>query len=57
MINRPTNDECRRAVAEAISSGNRLGGALYFYDPINATSHWLDGLPTVTSIGGHVFKK
>jgi N-acetylmuramoyl-L-alanine amidase len=57
MINRPTNDECRRAVAEAISSGDTLGGALFFYDPAHATSHWLDSMPTVTSIGGHVFKK
>ena len=56
-INRPADEESKRAVQEAIHSSNRLNGSLYFYNPRTATSRWLDGLETSAVIGAHVFKK
>ena len=46
-----------KAVHEALTGNtNYSNGALFFYDPANASSRWLDSLRTVAVIGGHTFK-
>lgn len=45
-----------QAVEEALRN-NGGNGSLYFYNPITADSHWLDGMETTTRIGNHIFKK
>jgi N-acetylmuramoyl-L-alanine amidase len=57
-ISRPADPESVKAVEEAVRlNRSELGGSLFFYNPATATSRWLDGRPTVTVIGNHVFKK
>lgn len=55
-INRPADNESKRAVAEAMS--NRVNdGSLFFYNANTASSRWLDSMTTVKVIGNHTFKK
>jgi N-acetylmuramoyl-L-alanine amidase len=56
-INTPADTDSINAVHEAVNNGTNLDGAVFFYNPNTATSRWLDGKPTVTTIGNHVFKK
>lgn len=56
-INKPSTASTRKAVAQAISGEGRLYGALYFYAPKYVSSPFMDSRPTVTTIGGHVFKR
>lgn len=55
-INRKADSESVQAVYEALKGTNYTNGALFFYDPVYATSRWLDSRPTATVIGGHTFK-
>lgn len=55
-INNSPTAQDYKAVAEAKAGANYARGALFFYNPAAATSRWLDPFPTITTIGGHVFK-
>lgn len=56
-INRPADQESIRAVQLALSDMRHIAkGALFFYNPVIATSRWLDTRPTAVAIGRHVFK-
>jgi spore germination cell wall hydrolase CwlJ-like protein len=44
-----------RAVEEALKGKDPSCGALYYYNPVTATSYWIFGRPTITRIGRHVF--
>ncbi|MEH7085731.1 cell wall hydrolase [Neobacillus drentensis] len=57
-INKPADKESIKAVKAALSEQRQLvPGALFFYNPANATSRWLDSRKTTMVIGRHVFKK
>lgn len=56
-INQPATESTKRAVRDAIAGNNRLYGAIYFYAPKYVKSPFMESRPTITTIGGHVFKK
>lgn len=52
------SSDTRKAVAEALTRSDRLGGAVWFMNPEAASTNWIADTQTeVTRIGGHVFYK
>ncbi len=49
------NQTAYRAVQDALRGWDPSHGALYFYNPITATSRWIFSRRTITQIGRHVF--
>lgn len=43
------------AVEEALAGNDPSGGAIYYYNPVTATSSWIYSRPIITAIGKHVF--
>lgn len=43
------------AVMSAINGWDPTGGALYYYNPVTATSSWIFNLPVIKKIGHHLF--
>jgi N-acetylmuramoyl-L-alanine amidase len=57
-INKPADEDAIKAVNEALTEyRNVAAGSLFFYNPVTASSHWLDSRETAVVIGSHVFKK
>ncbi|MDR7077463.1 N-acetylmuramoyl-L-alanine amidase [Neobacillus niacini] len=57
-INKPADEESIQAVKAALTDQRQLApGALFFYNPVIASSRWLDTRATTLVIGQHVFKK
>lgn len=46
-----------RAVRDAINGSDPTGGALYYWNPVTATSKWIWSRPIIKTIGKHVFAK
>jgi spore germination cell wall hydrolase CwlJ-like protein len=44
-----------QAVEEALDGNDPSSGALYYYNPVTATSWWIFTRPTITRIGRHLF--
>ena len=44
-----------KAAQEAMNGADPTNGALYFYNPSKTSNKWLFSLPTVRTIGKHVF--
>ncbi|GHH99232.1 cell wall hydrolase [Neobacillus kokaensis] len=58
QINKPANKDSIKAVQEALKEKRHIAGdSLFFYNPVIATSRWLDTRATTLVIGRHVFKK
>lgn len=55
QINIGTNDECTRAAQDALNGWDPSCGALYYYNPVTATSSWIRNRPILVTIGRHVF--
>lgn len=55
QINLGTNDECTRAAQDALNGWDPSCGALFYYNPITATSSWIRNRPIIITIGKHVF--
>lgn len=55
-INTPADDESFKAVDQALGGSNSVGESLFFYNPMTASSRWLDSKPTVAVVGNHTFK-
>lgn len=55
QINLGTNDECTRAAQDALNGWDPSCGALYYYNPVTATSSWIRNRPILVTIGRHVF--
>ncbi|MGY4690133.1 spore cortex-lytic enzyme [Salibacterium sp. K-3] len=51
------NEQARKAVLDAINGQDPSGGAIYYYNPVTATSDWIYSRPTVKKIGKHRFSK
>ncbi|MDO4283477.1 MAG: cell wall hydrolase [Clostridia bacterium] len=49
------NSTVYKAAEEAMNGADPTNGALYFYNPAKTSSKWLYSLPTVRTIGKHVF--
>ena len=55
QINLGTNDECTRAAQDALNGWDPSGGALYYFNPVTATSKWIWSRPQLVTIGKHIF--
>lgn len=44
-----------RAAREALNGADPSGGALYYWNPVKATSKWVWSRPIIKEIGNHVF--
>ncbi|QPC46494.1 cell wall hydrolase [Mangrovibacillus cuniculi] len=56
-INKPADQEAKKAVDEAITFGGQGNGSLFFYNPDTATSDWIFSREVITKIGNHNFAK
>ena len=57
QINRPADEESRKAVREALRGKDPSRGALSFYNPANSYNRWIRSRPHAVTIGNHVFVK
>ena len=49
------DQQAYRAVETALKGSDPSRGAIYYYNPVKATSYWIFGRPIITRIGRHVF--
>ena len=57
QINRPVQESCYRAATDAMNGWDPSGGAIYYYNPVTATSSWIWSRPVIKQIGRHIFCK
>lgn len=55
QINEPVQESCKRAALDAMNGWDPSGGAIYYYNPVTATSKWIRSRPIIATIGKHVF--
>lgn len=55
QINEPVQESCKRAAIDAMNGWDPSGGAIYYYNPVTATSKWIRSRPVIATIGKHVF--
>jgi N-acetylmuramoyl-L-alanine amidase len=55
QINLTPNNTAMNAAQDALNGWDPTYGCLYYYNPAVATSSWIFGRETVTTIGKHVF--
>ena len=51
----PVADSAYRAAQDAMNGWDPSGGALYYFNPVTATSKWIWSRPLLTTIGAHRF--
>lgn len=51
------NETARQAVLDAINGWDPSGNALYYFNPVTATSSWIWTRPQIKQIGKHIFCK
>ncbi|HZG73126.1 MAG TPA: spore cortex-lytic enzyme, partial [Chondromyces sp.] len=49
------NETSKKAVIDAINGWDPTGNALYYFNPVTATSAWIWGRPQIKKIGKHIF--
>lgn len=49
------DDQARRAVMDAINGWDPSENALYYFNPVTATSKWIWSRPQIKKIGEHIF--
>ncbi len=57
QINLTPNATARKAALDAMNGWDPTYGAIYYYNPVTATSSWIFSRPTTITIGNHVFAK
>lgn len=57
QINKPVQESCYKAASDALNGWDPTGGAVYYYNPVTATSSWIWSRPVIKQIGKHVFCK
>ncbi len=55
QFNQPISDTSRKAAVDAVNGWDPSGGAIYYYNPVTATSKWIRSRPIIVTIGAHVF--
>lgn len=55
QINEPVYESSKRAAVDAMNGWDPSGGAIYYYNPVTATSKWIRSRPIIVTIGAHVF--
>lgn len=49
------SDSAYKAARDALDGLDPTGGAIYYYNPVKATSKWIFSRPVITVIGNHTF--
>ena len=57
QINLTPNATARKAALDAMNGWDPTYGAIYYYNPVTATSSWIFTRKTTVTIGRHVFAK
>ena len=57
QINLTPNATARKAALDAMNGWDPTYGAIYYYNPVTATSSWIFSRQTTITIGNHVFAK
>lgn len=57
QINMAPDQTARKAVYDALNGWDPSSGALYYFNPITATSKWIWGRPQIKKIGKHIFTR
>lgn len=55
QFNQPVADSCYQAARDAMNGWDPSGGAIYYFNPVTATSKWIWSRPTIVVIGKHRF--
>ena len=55
QFNEPVADSAYRAARDAMNGWDPSGGAIYYFNPVTATSKWIWSRPLITTIGKHRF--
>ena len=55
QFNEPVAESCYRAAREALAGSDPSGGAIYYFNPVTATSKWIWSRPLIVTIGKHRF--
>ena len=55
QFNQPVYESSKRAAIDAINGWDPSGGAIYYYNPVTATSKWIRSRQVIATIGKHVF--
>lgn len=55
QIDQPIADSAYRAARDALNGSDPTGGAIYYFNPVTATSAWIWSRPLITVIGNHRF--
>jgi N-acetylmuramoyl-L-alanine amidase len=55
QIDQPIADSAYRAAEDALNGSDPTGGAIYYFNPVTATSSWIWSRPLITVIGKHRF--
>lgn len=51
----PPNESAIQAARDAVAGWDPVRGALYYWNPVTATSRWIWSIPITNQIGRHVF--
>ncbi|MBQ3010604.1 MAG: spore cortex-lytic enzyme [Oscillospiraceae bacterium] len=51
----PVADSAYKAAREALAGSDPTGGAIYYFNPVTATSKWIWSRPEIITIGKHRF--
>lgn len=55
QIDEPIADSAYQAARDAMNGSDPTGGAIYYFNPVTATSAWIWSRPLITVIGSHRF--
>lgn len=55
QINITPSQSCYNAARDALNGWDPTGGAIYYYNPVTATSSWIRSRKIIRTIGKHVF--
>ena len=55
QFNEPVAYSCYQAARDALNGWDPSGGAIYYFNPVTATSKWIWSRPTIVVIGKHRF--
>lgn len=55
QFDEPVAESAYRAARDAIAGWDPSGGAIYYFNPVTATSAWIWSRPAIVTIGRHMF--
>ena len=55
QFDKPIAESAYRAAQDALGGSDPSGGALYYFNPVTATSAWIWSRPLIVTIGNHRF--